>query len=278
MIAPRDYQEFAAAVRERLPKLTGGQLRIAHLVLADPEGTAHRGIDDAARMLDVRESSITRFANSLGLRGYPEIMELCRSWLAERARLARRADDGSRPPGGALSAVLDQERVNLVRTYSRLDAEMFSRAAVVLAEAPRVHVVGLRESAPVAALLTLRLSRARSGVRALGVPIMDDVKEFAAGEVLVAVSVRRYAAETVRVADHARSRDLSVVALTDHAASPLAALADAALFAEIDSVGKCPSFTAFLSLAQALAAEVAVRRGDPGFEDPSPDFGFYHRS
>jgi hypothetical protein len=102
-MAPRDYQEFVAAVRERLPKLAGGQLRIAHLVLADPEGTACRGIAEAARMVAVREPSITRFANSLGLRGYPEIMKLCRSWLAERDRLARRADEGGRLPGGPLS-------------------------------------------------------------------------------------------------------------------------------------------------------------------------------
>ncbi|MFD2417323.1 MurR/RpiR family transcriptional regulator [Amycolatopsis pigmentata] len=277
-MAPRDYQEFAAAVRERLPKLAGGQLRIAHLVLADPEGSAHRGIDEAARMLDVRESSITRFANSLGLRGYPEIMELCRSWLTEQARLSRRADDGSRPPGGALSAALDQERVNLTRTYGRLDAEAFSRATGLLTEAPRVHVLGSGESASVAALFTSRLSRVRPGVRAVGVPIMDGVREFAAGDVLVAVSVRRYAAETVRVAEYASDRGLPVVALTDHTASPLAALADAALYAEIDGIGEHPSFTACLSLAQTLSAGVAVRRGDPGPEDSTPDFGFYHRS
>lgn len=105
---------------------------------------------------------------------------------------------------------------------------------------------------------------------------MDGVREFAAGDVLVAVSVRRYAAETVRVAEYARDRGLPAVALTDHAVLPLATLADAALYGEIDGLGEYPSLTACLSLARTLAAGGAVRRGDPGPEDSSPDFGFYH--
>ncbi|GAA5171611.1 MULTISPECIES: MurR/RpiR family transcriptional regulator [Amycolatopsis] len=268
MTPPGSYQELTELLRGRLPKLASGQLRIAHLVLADPEGTAHRGITEAARLVEVHESSIARFANSLGLSGYPDIMELCRAWLAEQAQLARRTDERpAEPPGGLLSATLEQEQTNLARTYGRLDRPSWLRAVALLAEADAVHVLGLRECAPIAALL----SRGLRG-RQLGACLVDELPGLTG--VLVAVSIRRYAADTVRAVEYARDHDVPVVALTDNPASPLVEHAQAALFAETSGVGG-HSLTALASLAQALAEEVALRRGDSHAEDDLPSFGFY---
>lgn len=274
MTSPASYQELAELLRGRLPQLSGGQLRIAHLLLADPEGTAHRGISVAARLTEVHESSVTRFANSLGLSGYPEIMELCRVWLAEQAQAARRSDgNGQEAPGGVLSATLEQEQSNLTRTFGRLDRASWLAAVTMVAEAPGVPVLGLGESAPVAALLARKLVHARQ----VGSDLVEDLRRLGDGEVLVAVSVRRYAADTVRAVEHAREAGVKVIALTDNAASPIAEYAQAALFAEIGGVGGFSSLTAFASLAQALAAEVVLRRSDLGPDDRLPaSLGFFH--
>jgi DNA-binding MurR/RpiR family transcriptional regulator len=268
---PGSYQELTELLRGRLPKLVSGQLRIAHLVLADPEGTAYRGIAEAARLAEVHESSVARFANSLGLPGYPAIMELCRVWLAEQAQTARRADgNGHEQPGGMLSATLEQEQTNLTRTFNRLDRASWLHAVALLADAGAVHVLGLRESRPIAELLSRQLH-----ARQLGTSLVDELRDLSG--VLVAVSVRRYAADTVRAAEYARERDVQVVALTDNAASPLAELAHAALFAETTGVGNFHSLTALAALAQALAREVALRRGNHGPEDDLPhSFGFFY--
>lgn len=260
-MVPGSYAEFAAMVRRRLSKLRGGQLRIAHLLLADPEGTAFRGITEAARLAEVHESSIMRFANSLGLPGYSAIMELCRGWLAEQARLARRAENAVAAPGGLPSVMLEVDQTNLARSYGQLDRAGWHRAVGMLSEASRVYVIGLRDCGAVAGLLSLRLGRARGDVRRLGDSLVDELREFADREVLVAVAVRRYAAETVRAAEHARGRGLRVIALTDNAASPLCEVAEVSLFAETEAVGPARSLTACLSLAQTLAAEVSLRLG-----------------
>ncbi|WP_245617382.1 MurR/RpiR family transcriptional regulator [Amycolatopsis taiwanensis] len=274
--APGSYAELAAMLKRRLPKLGGGQLRIAHLLLADPEGTAFRGIAAAARLTEVRESSIVRFANALGLPGYPAIMELCRVWLAEQARLARRTENADGSPGGLPSATLEQERTNLARSYGRLDLVEWWRAVEMLSEASRVYVIGLRDCAAVAGLLSLRLGRARGDVRRLGDSLVDELRDFAEREVLVAVSIRRYAMETVRVAEHARDRGLQVIALTDNAASPLREVAEVALFAETEAVGPARSLTACFSLAQALAAEVSLRLGVTHPDESPPALDFFY--
>ena len=81
-MAPGNYQELAEILRARLPKLAAGQRRIANLLLTDPEGTAFRSISETARLADVHESSLVRFATSLGLAGYPALAQLCRAQLA----------------------------------------------------------------------------------------------------------------------------------------------------------------------------------------------------
>lgn len=270
MTTPGSYQELTELLRSRLPKLASGQLRVAHLVLADPEGTAFRGIAEAARLAEVHESSVARFANSLGLPGYPAIMELCRVWLAEQAQAARRADsNGEEPPGGMLSATLEQEQLNLARTFGRLDRASWLHAVALLAESEAIHVLGLRECFPIAGLLSRHLN-----ARQLGASLVDEVRELSG--VLVAVSVRRYAADTVRAVEYAREHGVKVVALTDNAASPLVEYAHASLFAETNGVGSFHSFTALAALAQALTAEVALRRGNHGPEgDLPPSFNFY---
>lgn len=268
---PGSYQELTALLRGRLPKLASGQLRIAHLVLADPEGTAYRGIAEAAQLVEVRESSITRFANSLGLPGYPAIMELCRVWLAEQAQAARHVDAGVRePPGGLLSATLEQEQTNLAHTFNRLDRTSWLRAVALLAEADAAQVLGVRASRPIADLLSRAL-----GARRLGESLADEVRQLSG--VLVAVSVRRYAADTVRAVAYAREHGVNVVALTDDPASPLVEHAHAALFAETTGPGTCHSLTALTALAQALAREVALRRGENSPDDDlPPSFGFFY--
>lgn len=270
MTPPGSYQELTEVLRSRLPKLVSGQLRIAHLVLADPEGTAYRGIAEAAQLAEVHESSIARFANSLGLPGYPAIMELCRVWLAEQAQTARRAESDGHEPGGLLSATLEQEQTNLARTFTRLDRASWLQAVSLLAEAEAVHVLGLRGSRPIADLLGHALR-----ARLLGESLVDEVRGLSG--VLVAISVRRYAADTVRAAEYAREHDVQVVALTDNPASPLVEHAHVSLFAETAGVGNVPSLTAFAALAQALAREVALRRGDHGpADDLPPSFGFFY--
>ncbi|MDQ0379004.1 MurR/RpiR family transcriptional regulator [Amycolatopsis thermophila] len=266
MKAPGSYQELAELLRSRLPKLASGQLRIAHLLLADPEGTAYRGISEAAKLLEVRESSVTRFANSLGLPGYPDVMELCRTWVAEQAQVARRTGQAGEPesPGGLLSATLEQEQTNLARTFGQVERPSWLRAVELLAEAPRVHVIGLRECRAVADLAAQRLGEVLPAVHRLGGgSLPDELKELCEDEVLLAISIRRYAADTVRVVSYARETGLPVVALTDNPASPLAESAEVALFAETSGVSHSRSLTALLAVAQALVTEVALKLGDP---------------
>ncbi|WP_246256977.1 MurR/RpiR family transcriptional regulator [Amycolatopsis anabasis] len=263
--APSTYGELCELLRARLPKLAAGQRRIANLLLADPEGTAFRSISETARLAEVHESSLVRFAGSFGLNGYPALVELCRLQLAEQAQLVRRFEQASRHegPGGLLAAVVQHDQQNLARTFARIDPADWQEMVKLLAEADSIHVIGLRKCFTVSYLLSYLLHLVRPRVRQL-VPaaglLVDDLRDLVEGDVLVAVSIHRYAADTVRALAHAKRRGVRTIALTDNAASPLAE-ADLTLYVETAGVTIMRSLTAFTALAQALATDVALHLG-----------------
>ena len=147
-MAIESYDQLAAALQARRSAgLAPGQERIADLLLRDPEGTAFRTIAQTAELAAVNQSSVVRFAQSLGLPGYAAVVGLCRAQVTQQANLVSRFDlvEGS-SSDDMFAAVLHHEQENLRRTYSRIVPEVWQEAVRTLAAAPRVHVLGLRNA------------------------------------------------------------------------------------------------------------------------------------
>ncbi|TCO54841.1 MurR/RpiR family transcriptional regulator [Actinocrispum wychmicini] len=265
-VPPAGYDQLADLLRTRWPKLAAGQRRIANLLLTDPEGTAFRSISETAKLAEVHESSLVRFAAALGLSGYPALAQLCRAQLAEQAQLVRRFEQAGEHsgPDTLLAAVAEHDGRNLARTFAMIDPARWQRAVEMLADAPAVSVIGLRKCFTVAYLLNYLLHVARPGVRQLATTpglLVDDLRDLSEGDTLVAVSIHRYTADTVRALAYAKAHGLQTIALTDNAGSPLAEHADVTLYIETSGVTIMRSLTAFIAVVQALATDVAVRLG-----------------
>ncbi|MER5390442.1 MurR/RpiR family transcriptional regulator [Saccharopolyspora sp. NPDC002686] len=266
MDAPTTYEELCSAIQERIGGLAAGQQRIAELLLTDPEGTAFRTIGESAKLANVHESSLVRFATAFGLKGYPALAALCREHLAREARLItrfRRAGQHSET-GEFLSTVVEHEQQNLTRTFTRITAEQWDRCVQLLAETDRVHVMGLRKCLPVAQLTSYLLRLVRPGVHQIAPvtgALVDELRDLRQGEVFIAISIHRYTAETVRAFEEAKKRGLHTIALTDTAASPLARIADVTFQVDCEGVTLLRSVGSFIALVQALATSVALRNG-----------------
>lgn len=266
MTAPTTYDELRLLLQEQLSDLAPGQQRIARLLLDDPDGTAFRSIGETARLAQVHQSSVVRFATRLGLSGYPALVALCRQRLTVDAQLVARFGKAQQHATGddLLSSMLEHEQENLQRTYTRLSGEQWDHGVRVLAEAGSVHVMGLRKCLPVAQLTAylLRLVRPRvHQVAPVTGSLVDELRELETGDAFVAASINRYTADTVRAFEYAKERGLSTISFTDSAASPLARGADIAFTADCEGVTILRSVTAFISISQALATAVAVHNG-----------------
>ena len=269
---PAHYDELVARLHERLPSLSRSHRLLAERVLSDPEGVAFMTISDLASAVDVNESTVVRFATGLGLKGYPGLTRLCREKLSTEAQLLRRfanvtshADEPGRDPSGPLEQAAAFDQANVARTLSRIDAATWATVVGVLAEAPRVHVLGLRKLHSVAFLLSHVLGMVRDEVALLSPAtgtLVEGLRRVQPGDAFVAVSIHRYIRDTVEGFRWARDAGATTIALTDNAASPLARDADHAFFVDTAGAAVLRSVTGFVALSQALANGVAAHRGD----------------
>ncbi|ARQ69646.1 MurR/RpiR family transcriptional regulator [Streptomyces marincola] len=265
---PRTFDALADLLRERRATLTRAQRLLADRVLADPEGVAFMTVSELAAAVGVNEATVVRFASALGLDGFPGLSRLCRERLREQAQLLRRFRALEQLGGEGASNLLDGaaalDRANIARTFARVDEATFGAAAEAMARAPRVHVLGLRKCHAPAYLLGYLLGMVRDDVATLtgaSGALTDELRRVGEGDCFVALSIHRYAADTVRAAAWARERGARCVALTDNPASPLAASTEHVFYVEAAGPSVLRSLTAFTSLVQALAAEVARVRG-----------------
>ncbi|UWZ34656.1 MurR/RpiR family transcriptional regulator [Dactylosporangium roseum] len=149
-------------------ELTPAQRLLAERVMSDPEGTAFMTVNDLAAAVNVNEATVVRFATSLGLDGYPGLARLCRERLREQAQMLRRYGnleqlESSRRDLIDLAITFDQ--TNIMRTFSRVDRTNWD--AAVIATAPAVRIIGLRECYTAAYLLGYLLRLVRKDVTVL---------------------------------------------------------------------------------------------------------------
>ncbi|MCQ4082526.1 MurR/RpiR family transcriptional regulator [Streptomyces sp. RB6PN25] len=264
------FDDLATALRERSGKLSPAQKRLAERVMSDPEGVAFMTVTELAATVGVNESTVVRFATSLGLDGYPGLTRLCRERLREQAQLLRRfsqleavtGDVGrSRDP---LELAMAFDQANIARSLARVDRDSWAEAAKALSSAPRVHVLGLRKCHAPAYLLGYLLRMLRDDVATVPATagmLTDDLRRVRAGDCFVGIAIHRYSADTVRGFHWAKRQGATTIALTDNQGSPLVPDADQSFFIDTAGVSVLRSMTAFTSLVQALATEVATELG-----------------
>lgn len=267
MEAPQSYDALVRVLHDRLDALTRSQRLLAERILSDPEGVAFMTVSELAEAVNVNESTVVRFASGLGLDGYPGLTRLCRQRLQEQAQLLRRLSnlesvvDHDRDP---LEVAATYDQANIARSTSRMDRQSWSSAVEALNNSRGVHVMGLRKCFAPAFLLGYLLGLVRHEVAVLGQTpgmLTEELRRIGPGDCFVALSIHRYSADTVRAFHFAKKRGATAVALTDNPASPLAGDADHVFYLDTTGVSVLRSLTAFTSVVQALAADVATERG-----------------
>lgn len=264
---PKTYDELVATLHQRGDTLTPAQRLLADRVLADAEGVAFMTASELAGTVGVNEATVVRFAAGLGLEGYPGLVRLCRARLREQAQLLRRyrgLEQLAGDAGDLLEQAVALDRANIARTFARIDRASWDSAVAALAEAPRVHVMGLRKSHAPAYLLGYLLGMLREDVETVtggAGALTDELRQVREGDCFVAVSIHRYSVETVRASAWAHARGARTLALTDNPSSPLTTSADQVFYVDAAGPAVLRSVTGFTSLVQALAAGVAQLRG-----------------
>jgi len=245
--------------------LTESQNRVAQYIMEHYEEAIFLTASKLAMQAGVSEATIVRLAQVLGFKGYPEMQRMLREKLQGRLTTVTRLEETVRHvrnDGDILTKVMQEDIRNLSRTLQDLSLETFHQAVVDLQKARRIYVVGMRGAHAPALVLALYLRYLKRQATAV-MPGYGDVWNTLHGmgseDLVIGISFPRYTKLTVDVLEYAHEQGARVGAITDSPFSPLARNADWVLpvHSRLDSF--IESFTAAMSLVNALLTSLSVQ-------------------
>lgn len=267
---PQSFEELEARITADYPSMSRRLQQTARFLLDHPQEVAFATVARLAQDAAVTPSTLIRFANSCGFKGFSEMQQLFRSRLVdelpnytERIRAVRSATGETPDSTQLLWEFAEANRDALEQLPGRIDPKALEQALDILDDAAAIHVLGARRSFVVANYMTYALHHIEKPaflVNGLGGMYGEQIRAIGPQDALIAVSFSPYAEESLRATEQARSRGVPTVVITDSSLSPLARLADVVLVVHEAEVKSFRGLAASLCLTQSLAIALGMRK------------------
>jgi DNA-binding MurR/RpiR family transcriptional regulator len=259
-------QDILRLIENKYPKMSKGQKRIADFILAHYNRAVQMTAARLARQIDISESTVVRFATSLGYEGYPEMQRALAEALRTRLTTVQRIEMSSAISlDDVLPTVLKRDVQNIRGTLNEIDPAVFHDAVETIISARRLYVLGLRSAAPLAQFLGYYLGFIFQDVHIVTGSVgyvYEELLRIGKDDCLISMSFPRYSSRTVDGTQFAKARGASVVALTDSPRSPIARVADYTLTARSDMAFFADSLVAPMSIINALIVAIGLSKKD----------------
>lgn len=271
---PQTVQELRSALlalRRRTTHRSVGRRGLATLqsMIDAPHQAAVYSISDMAVAAGVNASTLTRLAQRLGYRGFSELQDVFRRYIAgSRDFYSRQANRLLDDDGGGDYPVLrfaEGEISNVETTARSIEPEKIDEAAAALVGARRIRALGLRQCYSAAHLLSYGLGLIRGDVAVMGGPggtLAEELAALGEGDVLVVISFAPYTREAVGVCEAARNDGARVIAVTDSVDSPPARHAGHVFVVATGGPFFFNAMASTIVLIESLLALVARRLGE----------------
>lgn len=253
-------------ITETLSDLSPVERRIAEFTLRHYRECAFMSLEQMAEATDVSNTSINRYARSLGFSGYLEYRKAMRDELVRSMDLIRSLQEQltNEAPADILSKSLAQDKAIIDELMSGLDPAAFTAAVERIEQAGTVWVIGQGSSAYLAGYLVF-LARGL-GVRLVNLADTGGIEsiartaiDIAAGDVLITICFPRYTSTTAEIAALARRNGGQVISITNSLTSKLALLSDLILFTPASPGPLSGSGTPAVAVIEALVAALTSR-------------------
>lgn len=211
------------------PYFSKSHRRVADYILKNYEKAIFLTSLRLGQECGVSESSIFRFATTLGYSGFSEMQKELQDILKLRLTIPQHFKETAQDMGqDTLRNIMEGSIHSLQYTMDTLSEEMFERAAQLLSGAERVFIVGSRSSYGLAYFFAFVLNWIRNDVQAIdgSLTATDYLSGLNENDLVVAISLPRYPRSTVMTLEEAHKRGAHTIAITDTISSPLIPFAE----------------------------------------------------
>ncbi|RPJ09645.1 MAG: MurR/RpiR family transcriptional regulator [Deltaproteobacteria bacterium] len=256
---------FEQLLKEKGSLLTRSQRRLMEFILSHEDESIFLKIEDLAARVNVSVATVVRLSKAMGFGGFPEFQKelrlLFRNKLTTTSRLQRTVDKVTNE-GDVLIKTLQTDISNIEETLKQTSTEEFRRFVHAIDSAQRIIIVGLRSVYSLASFFGTALKFLQKNVSVIqpGIGDMwDQLLRLRKGDLVIGISFPRYTRETVDVIRFSKRKGITTLAVTDTLMSPLARHADHVLTAHCKMDSFIESFTAPLSLINAVVTALGVK-------------------
>ena len=250
--------ELLQKIDEKYPRLSKGQKKLADYIRQEYDKAAFLTAAKMGEVVGVSESTVVRFAMTLGYKGYPEFQKALEELVRTKLNSIQRMEVtyGRISQGEILTSVLQADIEKIKLTMGSMDQEAFEMAVDTILKAKRIYVIGIRSCAPLASFLSYYLQLICEDVTLVNTnsssEIFEQLIRIGQDDVVIGISFPRYSMRTLKALEFANNRNAKVITLTDSVHSPMNLYSSCNLIARSDMASIVDSLVAPLSVINAL--------------------------
>lgn len=252
-------------IEELYPGMSKGHKAIANYIRDSYDTAVFMTAAKIGEEIGISESTVVRFASSLGYDGFPDFQRNLAVWVKNKLNTVQKV--GAKYGNSSQSEIIDSimkgdiEKIN--DTLKDIDADSFEAAVDALLEAKHVYILGIRSCAPLAQFLAFYLNMVRQDVICITTTSASETFEqmirINEEDAFVGISFPRYSMRTLKALEMASDRNAKVITLTDSSHSPMCMYSNINLLARSDMVSIVDSLVAPLSVINALVVAFCLK-------------------
>lgn len=262
----QENRDFLSLINEKYSEMSKSQKVIAQFIIDHYEMAVFMTAHELGEAAGVSESTVVRFATSLGFEGFPEFSKEFEGWYKSKKNDFSKigAKYGKSSQSELLNQVIRSDIEKMEDTLGNLDVEAFKMAVDILLESKTVYIVGLRSCQPLAEFLNFYLNMIRGNVVLINTTSASELFEqmirIDEHDCIVGISFPRYSMRTLKCMEFANDRNAKVITITDSVHSPMNLYSSCNLLARSDMVSIVDSLVAPLSVINALVVAMCLKR------------------
>lgn len=253
-------------IQDNYAQLSKSQKIIAEYIINHYDKAAFMTAAKLGNSINISESTVVRFANTLGYDGYPELQSALQELIKNKLTTVQRLETTDETDEvSILNNVLKSDIENIKATKEEIDKNSFKEVVDNIFKAKKIYIIGFRSSTAIAEYLGFYLNLILENVILVKPGISDVFEQMLrvnSEDLVIGIGFPRYSKRTLEVMKYAKSQNAKIVAITDSLISPLTEIADEILLAKSNMASFVDSLVAPLSLINALIVSVGIREKD----------------
>lgn len=253
-------------IKSNYYKFSKGQKQIAQFIIEHYDKAAFMTAAKIGETVDVSESTVVRFASSIGFSGFPELQKSLQVLIKNKLTTVQRIglDEDMDEDTDKLHKRILRNEINSMRyLLDNIDTGALDEATKLILNADKIYILGLRTSSTLANYLGFYLDVILDNVKVLnnsGVnSLYEEIIRVKETDVLIVISYPRYSNSTIEATKFVKNHKAKIIAITDTEASPFYALSDVSLLAKSNIVSFIDSLVVPMCMLNSLIINIGLQ-------------------